>query len=137
MTNATSNMREYKRNWVAARRAEWMAGKSCVKCGSTQSLEVDHIDPAQKVAHTIWSWAIPRRDAELAKCQVLCTPCHKEKTRADRPIPEHGTLARYGKHHKCRCDICRKANADRARLNKAKKLERELQEFRENYKRAA
>jgi len=121
MTNATSNMREYKRNWVAARRAEWMAGKSCVVCGTTQSLEVDHIDPEQKVSHRIWTWAIPRRDAELAKCQILCTEHHKEKTKAQRPIPEHGTISRYGKHHKCRCDLCRKANADRKKLNEAKK----------------
>ena len=71
MTNATSNMREYKRRWAAARRAEWMAGKSCVQCGSTQSLEVDHIDPTLKVTHSVWSWSIPRRTVELAKCQVL------------------------------------------------------------------
>ena len=137
MTNATSDMREYKRRWAAARRAEWMAGKSCVVCGATQSLEVDHIDPEQKIAHRIWTWAIPRRDAELAKCQVLCSEHHKEKTKAQRPIPEHGTISRYGSIYKCRCDLCRKANSDRAALNKAKKRERELHEFRTNYKRAA
>jgi len=121
MTNATADMREYKRRWVAARRAEWMADKFCVKCGSTQSLEVDHIDPALKVTHSVWSWSIPRRTIELAKCQVLCTECHKAKTRADRPLPEHGTISRYGSIHKCRCDLCRRANADRKKLNEAKK----------------
>ena len=120
MTNATSDMREYKRRWVAARRAEWMADKSCVQCGTTQSLEVDHIDPTQKVAHRIWSWAIPRRNAELAKCQVLCTEHHKAKTRADRPMPAHGTISRYGGIHKCRCNLCRRANADRKKLNLGK-----------------
>lgn len=103
-----------------------MAGKSCVKCGSTQSLEVDHIDPALKVTHSVWSWSIPRRTVELAKCQVLCTECHKAKTRADRPLPEHGTISRYGSIHKCRCDLCRKANAERGAMNKALKLERDL-----------
>jgi hypothetical protein len=121
MTNATSNMREYKRLWAAKRRADFMQGKSCVVCGTTQSLEVDHIDPTQKVSHRIWTWAIARRDAELAKCQILCTEHHKEKTRADRPIPEHGTISRYGGAHKCRCDLCRKANAERKKLNEAKK----------------
>ena len=125
MTNATADMREYKRNWVAARRGEWMADKSCVQCGSTQSLEVDHIDPTQKVSHRIWSWAIPRRDAELAKCQILCTECHKAKTLADRPLPEHGTITRYGSIYKCRCDLCRKANAIRGARNKALKIERD------------
>jgi len=137
MANATANMREYKRQWAAKRRADYMAGKSCAVCGTTKNLEVDHIDPGQKVSHRIWTWAIPRRDAELAKCQILCTEHHKEKTKADRPIPEHGTISRYGKHHKCRCDLCRKANTERSALNKAKKLERELQEFRTNYKQAA
>ena len=134
MTNATSNMREYKRQWAAARRADYMAGKSCVICGTTQSLEVDHIDPEQKVSHRIWTWAIPRRDAELAKCQILCTEHHKEKTRADRPIPEHGTISRYGSIHKCRCDLCRRANADRKKLNEAKKKARDLVEFQTEYK---
>lgn len=123
MTNATSNMREYKRLWAARRRSDFMQGKSCAVCGTTESLEVDHIDPSQKVSHRIWTWAIARRDAELAKCQILCTEHHKEKTRADRPLPEHGTISRYGSIHKCRCDLCRKANAERAALNKAKKKE--------------
>lgn len=127
MTKATANMREYKRKWAAARRADWMAGKSCVQCGSTQSLEVDHIDPAQKVSHRIWTWAIPRRDAELAKCQVLCTECHKVKTRMQRPVPEHGTISRYGGIHKCRCDLCRRANADRKKANEAKKKLRDAE----------
>ena len=125
MTKATADMREYKRRWAAARRAEWMAGKSCVQCGSTQSLEVDHIDPSQKVSHRVWTWAIPRRDAELAKCQILCTEHHKAKTLADRPTPEHGTITRYGSIYKCRCDLCRKANAERGALNKALKIERD------------
>lgn len=125
MPNATSDMAKYKREWVAARRAEWMAGKSCVICGTTQDLEVDHIDPEMKVAHRIWSWAIPRRNAELAKCQVLCKAHHLEKTLAQRPTPEHGTISRYtSKVHKCRCDLCKRANADRATILRARKKER-------------
>jgi hypothetical protein len=125
MTKRTSDMAKYKREWVAARRAEWMAGKSCVECGTTEELEVDHIDPTQKVAHRIWSWAIPRRNAELAKCQVLCKAHHLEKTKAQRPKPEHGTVSRYSsKVHKCRCDLCRRANADRAAILRERKKER-------------
>jgi hypothetical protein len=43
-------------------------------------LELDHKDHRQKVSHTIWSWSMERRDAELAKCQVLCHDCHLDKT---------------------------------------------------------
>ena len=106
-----------------------MADKFCVRCGSTESLEVDHIDPALKVTHSVWSWSIPRRDIELAKCQVLCTVCHKAKTKAQRPIPAHGTVSRYSsKAWKCRCDLCRKANAERGALNKAKQKEAAAQQ---------
>jgi hypothetical protein len=129
--------REYQRLWCAKNRADYMTGKSCAVCGSTSSLEVDHIDPEQKVSHRIWSWSAERRASELAKCQILCADHHKEKTREQRPLPEHGTISRYGSIHKCRCELCRTANAERSALNKAKKIERELTEFRTNYKRAA
>lgn len=72
--------RRYMREWVAKRRSDWFADKKCVRCGTTDDLRVDHIDPTLKVSHRIWSWAIKRRDAELAKCQVLCHPCHVIKT---------------------------------------------------------
>lgn len=116
--------REYQRIWVAKNRADYMTGKSCVICGSTQDLEVDHIDPERKVSHRIWSWSADRRSAELAKCQILCVEHHKQKTRAQRPIPEHGTVSRYSsKAHKCRCELCRKANRERCAANRAKQVE--------------
>ena len=72
--------REYQREWVAKRRATFFADKCCAYCGSTKNLELDHIDPSQKVSHSIWSWSESRRNEELAKCQALCEECHKEKT---------------------------------------------------------
>ncbi|MEU0858430.1 HNH endonuclease [Streptomyces griseofuscus] len=74
--------REFQRVWVAARRREYFDGKACVQCGSTDQLELDHVDPAVKVSHRIWSWADGRRHTELAKCQPLCFSCHKGKTNA-------------------------------------------------------
>lgn len=71
---------EYQKRWVAARRSEYMDGKSCVDCGSTDFLEVDHINQNEKVSHRIWSWSIARRDAELAKCVIRCRICHQKKT---------------------------------------------------------
>lgn len=72
--------REYQRQWVAQNRAAWLAGKTCAVCGSDQNLEVDHADPTSKLSHRVWSWSKARREAELAKCQVLCRGCHQSKT---------------------------------------------------------
>lgn len=62
---------------------DFFEGKSCVQCGSTENLELDHIDRTTKIDHKIWSWTRVKREAEIAKCQVLCHDCHKEKTRAE------------------------------------------------------
>lgn len=55
-------------------------------CGDTTRLEVDHIDPSTKVLNPfeVWTRKKESRDAELAKCQVLCHICHSKKTAADR-----------------------------------------------------
>ena len=104
---------EYQRQWMANRRAAYFEDKSCVRCGSVEELRLDHIDPKEKVSHRIWSWKKERREAELAKCQVLCEPCHKEKTREDLLAAAEnrcGTLAKYKGPYKCRCVACRQAN---------------------------
>lgn len=66
------------------RRASFLAGKSCEHCGSIDHLEIHHLDPSLKITHSVWSWAKPRREAELAKCAVLCHDCHAEETRKQR-----------------------------------------------------
>ncbi len=97
-------MRAYQRQWWRNRRLKWLAENGpCVKCGSSLNLEVDHIDPKTKVSHKVWSWSKPRREAELAKCQVLCRDCHRLKTYGPR---RHGTQAMY-RAEKCRCEECR------------------------------
>jgi hypothetical protein len=73
-------MRTYARVWVANRRKQFFAGKSCVRCGSVERLELDHIDPALKVASSIWTWALTKRLDEIKKCQILCHECHKQKS---------------------------------------------------------
>ena len=115
--------RKYQREWRASRRAEWLADKSCVICGTTEDLQVDHIDPSQKVDHNVWSWSLARREEELAKCQVLCWPHHKEKTfRDSHPNGiNHGTAGSY-RNAQCRCEICRAWAAEAWRDCRARKL---------------
>lgn len=76
-------LREYQRRWMAKRRAEFFAGKSCARCGSTRDLELDHIDWRSKWTHNIWSFRKIKRESELSKCQVLCRSCHKIKSGAE------------------------------------------------------
>jgi 5-methylcytosine-specific restriction endonuclease McrA len=61
-------LKRYRREWSAKRRAAYFYGKRCVQCGSSENLELDHVNPADK------------REAEIKKCQVLCRKCHRQKT---------------------------------------------------------
>jgi 5-methylcytosine-specific restriction endonuclease McrA len=101
---------EYQKNWMKKRRLSWfLKNGPCVTCGSIDSLEVDHVDPAIKIDHKVWSWSKIRRDEELKKCQVLCKKCHLEKTKVfiKRPLI-HGTKSGYS-HYDCRCPDCKNA----------------------------
>lgn len=109
--------REYQRRWVARRRAEFFADKSCERCGATDDLHIHHRDPKQKVHHAIWSWRDVRRLAELAKCEVLCRPCHQAHHALIRE--RHGTTSRY--KHGCRCELCRWAKAQSQERYRASK----------------
>lgn len=116
--------REYQRKWMAKRREEWFVlNGPCVDCGSWTKLELDHVDPARKVSHKVWSWSLVRRTAELAKCVVRCEDCHLKRTRQQVTLPlEHGTLRMY-QYHECRCDTCKRGMRDyfrdyRARLRR-------------------
>lgn len=77
--------REYQVQWLKRRREEWLKENGpCVKCNSWENLEIDHVDPKTKLYSVSSLWSLsptnPKRVNELAKCQVLCSPCHKEKS---------------------------------------------------------
>ena len=114
--------REYQRRWVAERRAEFFAGKSCAWCGSSDRLELHHANPNKKVHHAIWSWGENRRLNEIGKCIVLCRSCHERGHAEARRVEAElrnpcGTFASYKRG--CRCDSCRAANAQYQREAKA------------------
>ena len=99
-----NQQREFNRVWIAKRRIEWLlANGLCTKCGSWDDLNIDHIDPKLKISHKVWSWSKERREIELAKCQVLCNPCHKLKTFKDMGYGKHNAS---GYNRGCRCRIC-------------------------------
>jgi len=106
MPMATKELqKKYQREWMAKRKRQWIVENGpCVDCGSNLNLEVDHIKPALKINHNVWSWKKFRRDRELRKCQVLCSLCHQKKTNRQRHRSPHGTHNRYGSN--CRCRPC-------------------------------
>jgi 5-methylcytosine-specific restriction endonuclease McrA len=74
---------KFQREWIAKRKAEFFKDKICAKCDSNYDLQLDHIDRTIKTSHRIWSWSEEKRNEELKKCQVLCSKCHKIKTKID------------------------------------------------------
>lgn len=94
-------------------------GGVCVKCRSTENLEIDHTDPTEKsfsISKALAGWSWSRIESEIQKCQILCKTCHADKTRKDlskkfnqREKWEHGTLGGY-RH--CKCKKCKTAKSE-------------------------
>lgn len=106
--NSNAYMADYMRSRYHQRRAAAVAalGGTCVQCGSTERLELDHAERTTKsfdIGHC-WSVSADRYAAELAKCQLLCHDCHKAKSIAERSV-QHGGGA-SGKRN-CPCEPCR------------------------------
>lgn len=89
-------------------------GGKCIKCGSTENLEFDHIDASTKsfdIGTAMASKAESVLQEELKKCQLLCRRHHTVKSIHDagnKPW-KHGTLS--GRRY-CSCELCKKAKSD-------------------------
>jgi len=113
--------RDFQRNWCAARRAEYISlrGGCCEECAAVVNLEFHHRELSTKIDHKIWFWRRERIDVEISKYDLLCRDCrdcrdcHAKETAKERGygLAPHGTLTAY-KSYECRCQDCRKANAE-------------------------
>lgn len=121
--------REYQRKWKAARRHEYLEtrGNKCEECDSREDLEFHHRNRDEKLSHNIWSWRRERIEAELVKCDLLCSKCHLKETFRERKwgVYTHGTITCYHAT-KCRCELCRAANAKAQRSIPSYKYARRL-----------
>lgn len=94
-------------------------GDKCVNCGSIDNLEFDHIDPKSKIAElsNLTRHSLKKFLDEVAKCQVLCSSCHHDKSTIEsgkQLVPgTHGTLSSY---RFCRCTECKKAKSSYMRI---------------------
>lgn len=105
--------------WYAKRNAWLAANGPCIRCGSNERLEVDHINPKTKIDHKVWSWGKERREAELLKCQILCFVCHRLKTNEERGWKLHGELMWQ---RGCRCKECVRVHNKKLRKQARDKL---------------
>ncbi len=108
--NSNAYMNEYMQRRYRTRRAEALTilggeHPCCVRCGSVDRLEIDHIDPATKLLDLgkLWSVAKARYLDELAKCQLLCHDCHAAKSAEEESVDHGGGMT--GKKN-CRCALC-------------------------------
>jgi 5-methylcytosine-specific restriction endonuclease McrA len=123
-------MASYMAKRYDRRRSEYIVkmGGKCAKCGSTHNLEFDHIDRTQKsfdIGERLAGMAIPKLEAELAKCQLLCQKCHIAKSilELDNKPWRHGSLSGY---RYCRCDLCRSAKSEHNKQARLKRVAKAL-----------
>jgi hypothetical protein len=113
-------MREYMRKYSMKRRDKVikLLGGQCTKCGSTEDLQVHHVDPSTKefTLASRWHRKWVEIEAELPKCILLCENCHRDIHRSKYP---HGTPQKYWAG--CHCKPCTAANTKHSREYKAKR----------------
>ena len=80
-----AHMKQYMAKRYHRRRAEAIEqlGGRCAVCGTATDLNFDHVVASEKgfnIGTRLAGIAETKLQEELAKCQLLCEPCHKQKS---------------------------------------------------------
>tara|TARA_B100001059_G_C17339846_1_gene335334 strand:+ start:121 stop:501 length:381 start_codon:yes stop_codon:yes gene_type:complete len=60
-------------------------GNKCCQCGSTDRMEIDHINPLHKTTRqSVLSMGIEAAHAQIDNLQLLCYDCHRKRSTAQR-----------------------------------------------------
>ena len=89
----TIEYKREKRKRCRSKCVEYLGGK-CVKCGTTHTLQFDHIKRETKkynIADRVTNDFTILKE-ELDKCQLLCVPCHLKKTAKEWVDITHNTV---------------------------------------------
>jgi integrase len=76
--------REYRRQWYADRRQQWLAENGPCLCGSWEDLQL--ISAKGQKPKGIWSWSASRLAAELHGCRIVCWRCRARPVPAGRAV---------------------------------------------------
>lgn len=93
--------------------------------GSIPSLPATLVDRSTKILPIgrMHHMAHAKFWAEVEKCQLLCVPCHRQKSIecGDVRVAAHGSWSMY-RYHGCRCVECRNFNNKNRRERRARKM---------------
>ena len=81
---------------------DWKKDKTCAHCGSSDAIEADHYLGKKVHACSDWPWwarhgGTEALKEELAKCQPLCAPCHRIKSKRERGVQTQPSILRRRK----------------------------------------
>lgn len=100
--------REYhkQRYWKIKAEVVGLLGGKCAVCGTTEQLEIDHIDPSTKTIEVSRFNSVSRVRLleEIKLCQLLCSDHHKTKSVEEQSVGHGGGLS--GKKN-CKCEPCK------------------------------
>ena len=122
-----ARMKMFMRERYRKRKTEALTylGGKCSTCGTTEDLEFDHKQQETKNKNVTLMTGVSeaRFWAEVEKCQLLCKDCHIKKSLKETGKQSvkgvHGTYGNY-RHHGCRCNKCKAANAEATRKYREK-----------------